>query len=67
MSGESLPNPWSGTQMIENVAQSKMETIYNKMSKSVHGSWVVDPMSELSLFVYNKSHVTLYAKLTPKG
>ena len=32
------------------------------MPKSLHGLWVVDPMSELSRFVYNRSHVMLHVK-----
>ena len=43
-----------------------MEIINNKMSKSLHGLWAVDPMSELSRFVYNKSHVTLHVKSNVK-
>ena len=39
-----------------------MEIIYKKMPKSLHGSWVVDPMSELSRFAYNKSLVILHVK-----
>ena len=37
-----------------------------KRQWKLHGSWVVDPMSELSRFVYNKSHVTLHVKSNVK-
>ena len=43
-----------------------MEIIENKMAKSLHGSWVVDPMYELSWFVYNKSHVILHEDILPQ-
>ena len=32
-----------------------MEIIYNKISKPKFGSWIVEPMSELSWFIYIKS------------
>ena len=39
-----------------------METIYNKISKPKFGSWVAEPMSELSELIYIKSHMTLHVK-----
>ena len=39
-----------------------METIYNKISKPKFGTWVAEPMSELSELIYIKSHMTLHMK-----
>ena len=39
-----------------------METIYNKISKPKFGTWVAEPMSELSELIYIKSHMTLHVK-----
>ena len=41
---------------------TKVEIIYNKMQVPKFGSWVVEPMSELSRFIYIKSHMTLHVK-----
>ena len=44
-----------------------METIYNKISKPKVGTWVAEPMSELSELIYIKSHMTLQMKSNAKN
>ena len=44
-----------------------MEMIYNKISRPKSGSWVVEPMFELSGFIYIKSHMTLHVKSIAKN
>ena len=39
-----------------------VEIIYNKMPEPKFRSWVVEPMSEPSRFIYIKSHKTLHVK-----
>ena len=39
-----------------------MKTIYNKILKPKVGTWVAEPMSELSELIYIKSHMTLQMK-----
>ena len=39
-----------------------VEIINNKMQEPKFGSWVVEPISELSWFICIKSHMTLHVK-----